>query len=134
VRAGLQPITDRQFDRVVEASVVPVLVEFWKPGCGHCQALAIELEQVQEEFGLHLLVLTMNVEENPQIPAELDVTSLPALAFYRNGHFQTFIGGVGKRDEIVKQVKRELNVPVDDLAPDSQGQTHGAVTKKLDVS
>lgn len=109
MRAGLQGITDRQFDRVVESSLVPVLVEFWKPGCGHCRALASELEQVQEVLGPSLLVLTMNVEDNPQIPAELEVTSLPALAFYRNGHFQKFIGGVGKRDEIVKQVKRELD-------------------------
>jgi thioredoxin 1 len=110
VRAGLQGVTDRQFDRVVESSLVPVLVEFWKPGCGHCRALAAELEQVQEALGPRLLVLTMNVEDHPQIPAELEVTSLPALAFYRNGRFQKFIGGVGKRDEIVKYVKRELNI------------------------
>ena len=104
----MQTITDRQFDHVVESSLVPILVEFWKPGCGHCRALASELEQVQKELGSSLLVLTMNVEENPQIPAELEVTSLPALALYRNGHFENFIGGVGKRDEIVKQVNREL--------------------------
>ena len=112
MRAELHTITDRQFDRVVESSLAPVLVEFWKPGCGHCHALAIELEQVQEELGPNLLVFTMNVEENPQIPAELDITSLPALAFYRNGHFQKFIGGVGKRDEIVKQVRHELSATV----------------------
>lgn len=121
--AGLHTITDRQFDRVVESSLVPILVEFWKPGCGHCQALAAELEQVQEELGPSLLVLTMNVEDNPQIPAELEITSLPALAFYRNGHFQKFIGGVGKRDEIVKQVKRELNmIGVEGPAGSFQGQ------------
>ncbi|MBH0191462.1 MAG: hypothetical protein HP492_06805 [Nitrospira sp.] len=117
MRTKLQAVTDRQFDRVVESTVVPVLVEFWKPGCGHCRALAAELEQVQEELGPSLLVLTMNVEDNPQIPAELEITSLPALAFYRNGHFQKFFGGVGKRDEIVKQVKRELSmVAVEDPA------------------
>ncbi len=110
MKAALQTVTDREFDRVVESSVAPILVEFWKPGCGHCRALAAELEQVQEELGPSLLVLTMNVEENPQIPAELEIISLPALAFYRNGHFQKFVGGVGKRDEIVRQVKNELSM------------------------
>ncbi|NJN36504.1 MAG: hypothetical protein HC794_04890 [Nitrospiraceae bacterium] len=43
----LQAVTDRAFDRVVEASSVPVLVEFWKPGCGHCRTLMVELEQLQ---------------------------------------------------------------------------------------
>lgn len=121
MRTKLQAVTDRQFDRVVESSLVPVLVEFWKPGCGHCRALAAELEQVQEELGSSLLVLTMNVEDNSQIPAELEITSLPALAFYRNGHFQKFFGGVGKRDEILKQVKRELSMmAVEDPARDTQ--------------
>lgn len=108
MKASLLAVSDRQFDRVVEMSTVPVLVEFWKPGCGHCRALTAELERVQEEVGSNLLIRTMNVEENPQIPAELEVTSLPALALYRNGEFTRFIGGLGKWDEIVKQIGLEL--------------------------
>ncbi len=100
----LQAITDREFDRVVEASSVPVLVEFWKPGCGHCRALMVELERLHGEVGARLFILTMNVDDNFQIPAELEILSLPALALYRNGEFVKFIGGVGKRDEIVKQI------------------------------
>jgi thioredoxin 1 len=104
----LQAVTDREFDRVVEASLVPVLVEFWKPGCGHCRALMKELERLQEEMGSSLLILAMNVEENFQIPAELEVLSLPSLALYRNGEFVKFVGGLGKREEIVKQIQVTL--------------------------
>lgn len=100
----LQPVTDADFDRVVERATVPVLVEFWKPGCGHCQALMKELEQLQGELEEKILVLTMNVEENFQIPAELEVSSLPALALYRRGTFERFIGGLGKKIEIRKQL------------------------------
>jgi thioredoxin-like negative regulator of GroEL len=101
----LQAVTDREFDRVVEASRVPVLVEFWKPGCGHCRALMKELEQLQQEWGEQVLILTMNVDENFQIPAELEVLSLPALALYQNGEFVKFIGGLAKRDVIMKQIQ-----------------------------
>lgn len=100
----LRTITDREFDRVVEASTVPVLVGFWKPGCGHCRVLMMELAQLQEELGSHLLVLTMNTDENFQIPAELEIMSLPALALYRSGEFVKFIGGIGKREEIAQQL------------------------------
>ena len=100
----LRPITDRDFDKAIALSTIPVLVEFWKPGCGHCRALMAELERLQQELGSSLLILTMNVEDNYQIPAELEVSSLPALALYRNGEFVRFIGGVGKKDEIVKQI------------------------------
>lgn len=100
----LQVVTDADFDRVVEQASVPVLIEFWKPGCGHCKVLMKELELLQGELGEKILVLTMNVDENYQIPAELEVSSLPALALYRNGSFERFIGGMGKKEEILKQL------------------------------
>ena len=52
-------------------------------------------------------MLKMNVEENYQIPAELEVSSVPALALYRNGAFERFIGGIGTRAEILKQLGLE---------------------------
>ena len=103
----LQAVTDREFDEVVAVSTVPVLVEFWKPGCGHCRALMAELEGLQADMASSLLILTMNVDENVQIPAELEISSLPALALYRDGEFVKFIGGLGTKHEIVKQIESE---------------------------
>jgi thioredoxin-like negative regulator of GroEL len=34
---------------------VPVLVEFWKPGCGSCRALTRELEKLEIDVGGKLL-------------------------------------------------------------------------------
>jgi thioredoxin-like negative regulator of GroEL len=79
-------------------------VEFWQPGCGHCRALMGELEALQRESGEAILIVTMNVQENFQIPAELEISSLPALALYRNGVFQRFIGGIGKKDALREQL------------------------------
>jgi thioredoxin 1 len=104
----LRAVTDREFDKIVEGSPVPVLVEFWKPGCGHCHALMKELEQLQQEWGEHVLILAMNVDEEFQVPAELEVSSLPALVLYRYGEFVRFIGGLGKREEIAKQIRAAL--------------------------
>ena len=97
-------IEDREFDGIIEWSTVPVLVEFWQPGCGHCRALSKELEHIQEEFGERLLILAMNVQENFLIPGELEIQSLPTLALFMNGEFKRFIGGVGKKDLILKQI------------------------------
>lgn len=47
----------------------------------------------------------MNVAENFQIPAESEISSLPALALYRNGEFVPFIGGMGEKDEIAKRIE-----------------------------
>ena len=101
----MRQVTDRDFDRLVAQAGLPLLVEFWKPGCGSCRSLMRELEKLEQETADELLIVTMNVEEQFQIPAELEITSLPALALYRQGTFERFIGGLGTSEEILKQVR-----------------------------
>lgn len=103
----IRDVTDREFDQIVARAGKLVLVEFWKPGCANCKALMRVLEAMQKELAEQVLLVKMNVEENYQIPAELEVSSLPALALYHNGLFQRFIGGLGTRAEILKQLRLE---------------------------
>ena len=51
-----------------------------------------------------LKIVKMNVQENFQIPAELEIGSLPALALFERGEFVRFIGGIGRKDEIRKEL------------------------------
>jgi len=101
----MRDVTDRDFDDVVKHAAVPVLVAFWKPGCGSCRALMRELEKLELDVTGKLLILKMNVEENFQIPAELEVLTLPVLALYHQGEFERFIGGLGIRQEILSQLR-----------------------------
>jgi thioredoxin-like negative regulator of GroEL len=101
----MREVTDRDFDNVVGQAGIPVLVEFWKPGCGSCRALMHELERLESDVTGKVMMLTMNVDENFQIPAELEVHSLPTLALYHQGEFERFIGGLGTREEILKQLR-----------------------------
>jgi len=108
----IQNIEDREFDRIIENSSSPVLIEFWQPGCEHCQALLTELELLQAEVGNGLLILKMNVQENFLIPGELEIQSLPTLALYVGGKFRNFIGGIGKKNHLLTQ----LSTWIDPLA------------------
>lgn len=97
-------ISDHEFDHRVNQSTLPVLVEFWKPGCSHCMSLLKELELLQKDTHNLLTIFKMNVEENHIISADLEIHSLPALALYVNGEFQQFIGGIGRKKEIREQL------------------------------
>jgi len=101
----MRDVTDLDFDRTVGQAEAPVLVEFWKPGCAHCRTLMRELEKLEADVTNKVLILTMNVEENFQIPAELEVHSLPVLALYRQGRFERFIGGIGTSKAILEQLR-----------------------------
>ena len=104
----IQHIEDRNFDEIIEKASVPVIVEFWQPDCGHCQALLKELELIQTEVGDRLLIFKMNVQENFLIPGELEIQSLPALALYVEGKFEKFIGGIGKKKNLLQQLSTWL--------------------------
>lgn len=99
---SITDISDHEFDFVTAGYQIPVLIEFWKPGCGHCQSLLRELEGLQLETKNTLKIFKMNVEENFLIPADLEIFSLPALAVFVQGEFQQFIGGIGKKNELMK--------------------------------
>lgn len=101
----MREVTDRDFDHVVEQAGLPVLVEFWKPGCGSCRALMRQLEKLEPDVTGKVLIVKMNVEENFQIPAELEIRALPVLALYHRGEFERFIGGLGTREEILTQLR-----------------------------
>lgn len=107
----IKNIEDREFDRIIENSSAPVLIEFWQPGCGHCQALLKELELIQNEVGDRLVIYKMNVQENFLIPGDLDIQSLPTLALYARGSFQTYIGGIGKKENLLQQLTNWLPSP-----------------------
>ena len=100
----ISDIHDRDFDGIIENSSLPILVEFWKPGCGHCLALRKELDLIQSEVGDQLAIYTMNVQENFLIPGEMDIQSLPALALFVEGEFEKFIGGIGKKENLLRQL------------------------------
>ena len=104
-------IHDAEFDGIVEKSKVPVLVEFWQPGCGHCKALLSQLEKVQVALDNRIHIVKMNVQENFQVPADLEIQSLPTLALFHRGEFVQFVGGMGKASQLVEQLTSFLQKP-----------------------
>lgn len=101
-------ITDHSFDKIIEHAPTPVLVEFWSPNCRNCRALLYELERLSETAGQEVAIYKMDVTENNQIPAEYEISSLPALALFSEGRFIQFIGGIGKRDAIQSAIEKAL--------------------------
>ncbi|HEV8055391.1 MAG TPA: thioredoxin [Nocardioidaceae bacterium] len=90
---AIASVTDGDFTSNVLQADKPVLVDFWAEWCGPCRQVGPILEEIAAEHGDQLTILKMNVDENPQTPAQYRVTGIPTLAVFKNGEVvKTIVG------------------------------------------
>ena len=90
-------VTDASFQADVLDSEKTVLVDFWAEWCGPCRMVAPILDQISAEHGEKIEIVKLNVDENPQIAAKYQITSIPAMKVYQKGEVvKTVIGAKPK--------------------------------------
>lgn len=103
-------VTDADFDVNVLKSSKPVLVDFWATWCGPCRMIAPLVEDVAGEMGEQVVVLKMDVDQNPQVPMRLGIRSIPTLIIFKDGQPAERI--VGYRADLKNDLKRKLEALV----------------------
>ena len=78
-------VTDATFDAEVKNSDIPVVVDFWAEWCGPCKQIGPALEELSSEMDGKVKIVKVNVDENPNSPAQMGVRGIPALFIFKNG-------------------------------------------------
>ena len=108
-------VTDATFERdVIERSLTtPVIVDLWAPWCGPCRTLGPILEKVTDATNGQVVMVKVNVDENPAISQAFRVQSIPAVYAVAGG--QVVDGFVGAQPEhLVEQFVASLLPSPDD--------------------
>lgn len=102
--ADVRQISDASFDSDVLQADVPVLIDFWAPWCGPCKAIAPVVEELAGEYDGRLKVVKMNVDDNPQTPAQYGVRGIPNLILFKSGEVKQQIVGAVPKGHLVKAI------------------------------
>ena len=78
-------VTDETFDAEVRQSDIPVVVDFWAEWCGPCKQIGPALEELSNEMAGRVKIAKVNVDENPNSPAQMGVRGIPALFIFKDG-------------------------------------------------
>ena len=83
--AWLTNATGSDFDAMIGTSPVPVLVDLWAPWCGPCKTIAPILEQLALRRAGKLRVVKVDVDQSPEVSAQLGVQGIPTMVLFDDG-------------------------------------------------
>ena len=80
---AIKNLTKENFDEELNQEKL-VIIDFWAPWCGPCQAMTPVFEQISNEFSEKAKFCKVNVDEQPEISQEFKISGIPSISFIKN--------------------------------------------------
>lgn len=93
--------TDANFqDTVKNVTDKPVFVDFWAPWCGPCRMVGPLVEEIAGERA-DIKVGKVNVDEERELAARFQITSIPTLMVFKKGKIVSQAMGARPKQQIL---------------------------------
>lgn len=96
----------KEFDKHLETDKL-IVIDFFATWCGPCQMMHPTIEELKEKYkdDDKVEVLTIDIDENPAIPASYGIMSVPTFLFIKNKEAVDRIIGSTTKDIIDEKIK-----------------------------
>ena len=101
-------VTDDTFATEVLQASQPVLLDFWAEWCGPCKMIAPILDDIAVQYAGRLKVVKLNIDENPETPANFSVRGIPTLMLFKNGNVESRQTGAISKSQLVAFIDSHL--------------------------
>jgi len=92
-------LTDENFEKEINNTNKPVLVDFFAAWCEPCSILAPILEKITEDFEGKFILAKADLDDNPLTAQKFGISQIPIVVFFSGG--KPISGFIGVRPEAV---------------------------------
>jgi thioredoxin 1 len=104
----VREVGEREWEREVTGSEVPVLVEFWGEWCAPCHKLNPILGEIAGERSGRLKVLKLDTEANPEVVLAHGVRAAPTLVLFSDGVERWRVVGFRPKPRLDAEIENAL--------------------------
>ncbi len=78
-------VTAENFEKEVEQSSLPVMLDFWAPWCVYCRRIEPAIEELLADAAGKLVIGKVNVDEQPRLAEQFGIETIPSLILFKEG-------------------------------------------------
>ena len=97
------------FQRQLQRSDIPLLVDFWAPWCGPCKMMAPQFQQAAAQLEPGVRLAKVNTEAEQALGAQFGIRSIPTLALFHHGREVARQPGAMAAEQIIAWTRQHLS-------------------------
>jgi thioredoxin 2 len=98
----------QSFETHASKSDLPLLVDFWAPWCGPCQAMAPQFERAASRLEPHLRLAKVNTDEQQELAQRFGIRGIPTMILFHHGREVARQSGTMDSNRIERWAKQAL--------------------------
>ncbi|MEI6407859.1 MAG: thioredoxin [Bacteroidota bacterium] len=103
-----QEFTDSNFKAEILDSNQVAVIDLWAPWCGPCKMMTPIVDELSKEYEGKAVVGKLNVDDNPNIPTEYGVRSIPTFLIFKGGELKDKVVGTQTKEALKNRIEALL--------------------------